>query len=50
MKVKLTYDLRYIETCTFWTDLQIIWNTGLNLLTGRTYDVGAPSGADDKSA
>ena len=44
VKVKLTYDLRYIQQKGFFYDLKIIWNTGVNLLTGKTFDVGAPSG------
>ncbi len=44
VKVKLAYDLRYVETCNFLTDIKIIWNTFWSLLTGRTVDVG-PQGA-----
>ncbi|HOE95791.1 MAG TPA: sugar transferase [Candidatus Sumerlaeota bacterium] len=45
VKVKLHYDLAYVQSCGFGMDLKIIWNTFWSLLTGRTHDVGAPSGA-----
>ncbi len=45
VKVKLAYDLRYIESCGMLTDIRIIWNTFWSLVTGRTEDVGAESGA-----
>jgi exopolysaccharide biosynthesis polyprenyl glycosylphosphotransferase len=45
VKVKLFYDLRYVQSCGLLMDLKIIWNTFLCLATGRTFDVGAPAGA-----
>lgn len=49
VKVKLHYDLTYVETCSMGTDVKIIWNTFINLVTGRTHDVGAPAGSVHKS-
>ena len=48
VKVKLSYDLRYVRSAGMLMDIKIIWNTVLNLLTGRTYDVGAPAGTPDQ--
>jgi exopolysaccharide biosynthesis polyprenyl glycosylphosphotransferase len=41
VKVKLVYDLRYVQSCSFWMDLKIISNTFFSLISGRTRDVGA---------
>jgi exopolysaccharide biosynthesis polyprenyl glycosylphosphotransferase len=48
VKVKLSYDLRYVRSCGLLMDLKIIWNTFFHLVTGRTYDVGAPAGNADR--
>lgn len=40
VRKKLEYDLRYVETCSFGTDIKIIWNTFRSLVTGRSADVG----------
>ncbi|MCL5270974.1 MAG: sugar transferase [bacterium] len=43
VKIKLDWDLRYLETCGFLVDIKIIWNTFWSLVSGRTHDVGAAS-------
>lgn len=40
VRKKLEYDLRYVETASFATDIKIIWNTFRSLISGRTADVG----------
>ncbi len=47
VRIKLSYDLHYVELCGMRTDLQIIWNTFWRLATGRTKDVGATSEASE---
>jgi lipopolysaccharide/colanic/teichoic acid biosynthesis glycosyltransferase len=44
VKVKLSYDLRYVKSAGLAMDMKIIWNTFWHLVTGQTYDVGAPAG------
>ena len=43
VRIKLSYDLRYLESCGFLTDLKIILTTFWSLMTGRTRDVGLES-------
>ena len=50
VKVKLDYDLTYVQSCGFLMDLKIILNTMWGLLTGRSFDVGAPSGSPSGTA
>ena len=42
VKVKLSWDLRYVQTCGFFMDIKIIFNTFISLVLGKTHDVGAP--------
>ena len=44
VKVKLYYDLQYVERCGLAMDIKIIWNTFWRLMLGKTHDVGAPAG------
>ncbi len=41
VKIKLDWDLRYLQHCGFLMDVKIIVNTAWSLFTGRTKDVGA---------
>lgn len=43
VQVKLSWDLRYVQTCGFFMDIKIIFNTFISLVLGKTHDVGAPS-------
>lgn len=44
VRIKLTYDLHYVQACGFWMDLRIITATFWSLVTGRdTNEMPAPA-------
>lgn len=51
VRIKLIYDLRYVQSCGFWMDLRIIMETFWSLVTGREReDLGAQPQSASRAA